>query len=84
MNYTVRWLPAAEEELAGLWLDAANRAEITRAAHALDERLQLEPEQIGESRTGALRIHFEGPLGVLFRPRSDVRLVEVVHVWRFD
>jgi hypothetical protein len=36
MNYAVRWLPAAEQELAALWLNSARRSSVTQAAHRLD------------------------------------------------
>jgi hypothetical protein len=83
VNYTVRWLPAAEQELAALWLDTAARAAVTRAANALDQALQRAPEELGESRSQSLRILFEPPLGILFRVRVDMRVVEVAHVWEF-
>jgi hypothetical protein len=84
MKYTVRWLPGAEQELAALWLDATARSEVTRAANKIDQQLEQSPETLGESRSKALRVHFETPLGILFRVRSDVRIVEVAHVWKFD
>ncbi len=75
MNYTVRWLPRAERELINLWL-ASNQ----RAAYLIDEELERAPEDLGESRSEGIRIHFEVPLAVLFRVLPDVHLVEVVHV----
>lgn len=84
MNFTVHWLPKTEQELAALWLVAPLRSAVTRAAHVIDRQLQQDPEAIGESRPKGLRIHIETPLGVLYRVRRDQRLVEVVHVWRFD
>jgi hypothetical protein len=83
MNYTVRWLPAAERELADLWLNSTRRADVTRAAHAIDQALQRSPQDLGESRPKKLRIHFEPPLVVLFRVRARIHLVEVAHVWEY-
>jgi len=83
MRYSVDWLPAAEEELASLWLNAPDRNAITRAAHAIDLRLQDEPEEAGESRPDGRRIVFAPPLGVIFRVIPGGRLVQVVHVWQF-
>ena len=84
MKYTVHWLPLAEQELAALWVQAAIRSEVTRAANSIDQELERAPETLGESRSKGLRVHFEAPLGILFQVRSDLKLVEVVHVWRFD
>ena len=41
MNYTVTWLPAAENALAAIWTAAADRDAVTRAANELDPRLAL-------------------------------------------
>jgi hypothetical protein len=83
MNYTVVWLPGAEQELAALWLDPAWRPTITQAAHAIDQQLQRAPEGLGESRGPDTRVCFVDPLGALFRVRPGDRLVEVIHVWGF-
>jgi hypothetical protein len=83
MNYTVIWLPDAEQELAALWLAAADRARVTRAAHLLDQRLRRDPENEGESRSGLDRIIIEAPLVAHYRVRADDRIVEVGHAWRF-
>jgi hypothetical protein len=84
MNYAVRWLPTAEEELTTLWLNSANRSRVTQAAHRLDLQLQHNPAQLGESRPDGLRIHFAPPLGALFRVQAAPQIVEVVHVWEFE
>ena len=84
MNYTVRWLPKAEQELAALWLDATVRSAVTQAAHRIDQQLQQSPQDLGESRAEDIRVHFQTPLGVLFRVPTSMRLVEVVHVWKFE
>jgi hypothetical protein len=74
MKYLVRWLPAAEEELAALWLNSLKRSSVTHAAHQLDLQLQDSPAELGESRPGGLRIHFAPPLGTLFRSRQKFKL----------
>jgi hypothetical protein len=81
MSYTVTWLPAAEDELAALWLNTADRGAVTRAASAMERRLRKDPLHAGESRPQERRIAFLPPLGFLFRVVEDDRLVEVVHVW---
>jgi hypothetical protein len=84
MKYAVRWLPAAEQELAALWMATNRRTAVTQAANQIDQELSKSPESIGESRPAGLRIYFVSPLAVLFRVRTEDRLVQVVHVWTFD
>ena len=84
MNFTVDWLPDAEEELADIWLRATDRDVVTQAAHALDLRLQDDPNDTGESRSSGRRIAFAFPRGILFRVLSDRQLAQVLHVWRIE
>lgn len=84
MNYTVRYLPDAEQELAAPWMDSAKRYAVAKAAHRIDRQLQQAPEQLGESRPQDCRIYFDAPLAVLFRVQGGSPLVEVIHVWEFD
>lgn len=44
---TVCWNPGAEEDLAALWLDAAQRDLIRRAAHEIDQLLRVDPASKG-------------------------------------
>jgi hypothetical protein len=81
MSYTVTWVPAAEQELANIWLNATDRNAVTRAAHAIERRLRRDPLYTGESRTQGTRVAFLPPLACLFRVVEDDLLVEVIHVW---
>jgi plasmid stabilization system protein ParE len=83
MNYSVIWLPNAEQELAALWLNASDRGAITRAAAALDQLLARDPANEGESRPNGRRILFAAPLAVIYRIHFDKRQVDVLHVWQF-
>ena len=82
MNHTVVWLQSAEQELAELWLDAADRDAITNAASLIDQLLGANPENEGESRPAGRRILFVAPLGAVFRTLPNDRLVIVTRVWR--
>lgn len=82
MNYDVSWLPAAEKELASIWLDSSVRQSVTEAAKRIDELLARSPSEQGESRYGDIRILFVRPLGTLFRVDPSTRRVEVVAVWK--
>ena len=52
MKYTVVWAPKAEEELADLWVNSPDRADIASAADAIDAMLRARPTERGESRGG--------------------------------
>lgn len=45
---TVRWYEAAEKELAELWLSAAHRDDIKRAAFEIDSLLAVNPSTKGQ------------------------------------
>ena len=81
MSYNVIWLPAAEDELAELWLDASLRAAITRASNDLDKQLRRDAPNAGESRSQDFRIVFELPLVASVWVQPGGREVRVMHVW---
>ena len=83
MTYTVEWLPSAEEELADLWNNAADRKDVTAAADAIDADLSSDPLSLGESRAGRTRIVFHRPLAVLFDVDAAARKVIVWDLWRW-
>jgi hypothetical protein len=82
MKYTVVWIRAAEDELARLWTEAADRDAVRAAADRIDAALKSDPEQLGESRTGTIRVAFDFPVGVFFHVNDQDRLVTVLRVWR--
>lgn len=62
MTYSVLWTPTARRLLADLWLSAADRNSVQRAADSIDRILQSDPLQAGESRVVNIRIIVEPPL----------------------
>ena len=82
MKYTVVWKAAAEEELAQMWLDAADRSAVTVAANGIDRLLAAKPEEQGESRSGATQGMFIHPVGAFFDVSEEDRVVSVLRVWR--
>jgi hypothetical protein len=82
MNWDVNWLSTPERMLAELWTGAADRSEIAAAADEMDQALQYDPENVGESRPDGRRILFRLPLGILYRIHPKARKVEVTHLWR--
>lgn len=83
MSYSVEWLPDAERELARIWLSAADRDAVTKAANWIDGQLRFDPATQGESRPNGRRILLAAPLGVVFRVVPLDRKVAVAHVWQF-
>jgi hypothetical protein len=82
MTYTVVWINSALGELADLWNNTADRAEVTDAANRIDTILRSNPHAHSESREANLRILFVPPLAVLFDIREADRVVKVRAVWR--
>ncbi len=81
MKWTATYKPSAEQELAALWINAPVRQAVTEAANRIDRLLQSDPHNLGESREGAVRIHFERPLAIQFEIHDQDCLVEVLKVW---
>jgi hypothetical protein len=78
VRYSVACTPAADGQLAALWITARDRASVTAAALEIEKALSVEPLAAGESREGNQRILFIGPLGVryLVEP-EDLRVVSI-------
>jgi len=83
--FQVVWLQSALDELAALWMqaDSAGRRSITAATESIDQLLQTDPAEKGESRSQGRRILLQPPLGVTFEVRQNVSAVRVLHVWAF-
>ena len=81
MIFTVIWLPAAEQDLASLWIGAAQRNSVSQSANQIDRELKKDPIHVGQTRSKDLRSLHVPPLSVLYRIREDDRIVEVIHVW---
>jgi hypothetical protein len=81
MKYTVIWKQAADQLLAQIWLDAVDRAKVTKAAHEIDQSLSVDANEKGESRDKGRRILLVPPLGVTFTVNELDRMVSVAAVW---
>jgi hypothetical protein len=81
--FRVRWIQSALNELATIWTDAdsSSRQLITAASHAIDQELQTEPNEKGESRGEPERIFISSPLGILYTVDESTSTVWVTHVW---
>lgn len=80
MKFTVVWKPAAERQLAEIWLTATDRRVISAATEEIESALATRPEDVGESRPLDCRIAFVQPLAVTYRVNLADRLVEVASV----
>lgn len=81
MNFTVVWTPAAEQDLAAVWLAAEDRTSVTEAARQIDHRLQGSPDRLGDARFDTVRTFVLFPVGVDFEVLVDDRLVYVLGAW---
>ena len=82
MKYQVVWQPAAERELATIWIASTNRKAVTSAAAWLDFHLSDFPLTLGESRDSSVhRIAFRAPLGIEFEIIEDDKRVVVQGVF---
>jgi hypothetical protein len=66
-----------------LWIlaDSFDQARISAAVNELELRLSIDPLNVGESRSGELRVEFETPLGISYLVFLDQTVVEIGHVW---
>jgi plasmid stabilization system protein ParE len=78
MIYTVIWKPLAEQKLASIWIDAQDRQAVSAAANEIDRLLRVDPQSIGESRSGSERVLIVEPLVVAFEVEEDDRRVSVL------
>ncbi|MBN9120544.1 MAG: hypothetical protein J0I06_15565 [Planctomycetes bacterium] len=78
MSYRVEWTAEAENDLAGIWNVAADRAAVTSASDWLDQHLARDPLHFGEEWTSPThRIAARDPIGVEYEVIEDDELVLV-------
>jgi hypothetical protein len=82
MKYRVTFLKVADQELADIWLNAADRTAVTIASFQLQQLLELRPLKAGESRGSSVnRTVINPPLAFDYEVIEDDKKVRVVHVW---
>jgi hypothetical protein len=82
MKYTVVWIPAAEAQLASIWINSIDRSAVTAAANAIDDSLRTDPILRGETLMRTIRVLVEEPLQVKYFVYEDDRIVRVLSVQR--
>jgi hypothetical protein len=63
--------------------DSQQRQAITDATHQIDQQLQADPANQGESRPKGRRVLLVAPLGVLFRVDTQRSIVRIMQVWQY-
>ncbi len=81
MRFTVIWKPNAENQLIRLWMGAADRLAVRKAADEIERLLANDPMGQGESRSRDVRILFVEPLAVFYAVREQDCIVDVARVW---
>jgi hypothetical protein len=81
MNWTVIWMPPAEEQLAAAWLAAADRNAVTRAADDIDLVLETFPTTAGEPLFDTVYEYEQPPLTVEYETDDANHTVYVLRVW---
>jgi hypothetical protein len=80
MKYDVDWVPSAQDKLADLWTQAADRQAITDAANEADRLLAHDPESKGEDFYGD-RLLVVPPLHIVFTADRSKQHVLILDVW---
>jgi len=74
--FRVDWLLSAQNELAQIWLsaDSALRRQVSVSAQRIDQLLQVNPHEHGESRSEGRRVIFVQPTGRQLSGRSRCKV----------
>ena len=80
MSYAVTWEPGAEQELTSVWMNTPDPDAVTAAANEVERLLKYAPNDVGESRSGSVRVIFEPPLVVYYEVNDAARTVAVRNV----
>jgi hypothetical protein len=84
MKFTVVWTRAVQNELARIWMNASDRADVTAASHGIDSLLRRDPISVGVPRSGSARVLLVAPLAVTYRVSEADCMVHVLDIWRIQ
>ncbi len=79
-RFTVVWTNEAIEQLAEIWLDAADREKIVSVAESVDLELAVDPYWKSLEMSEGIRALVLPPLRILFSVSAEDRLVEVARI----
>ncbi|HJT31645.1 MAG TPA: type II toxin-antitoxin system RelE/ParE family toxin [Pirellulales bacterium] len=77
IRFHVDWLPDAIDDLAEIWMRAANRASVNFASAMIDQRLAESPSEWGKEVREELYEFNAPPLRVLFTIDDANHVVEI-------
>lgn len=83
IHFQVDWTRDALDDLADLWLRAADRNAVTLAAAIIDQSLGESPHDWGTELSEGLREFIAPPLRVLFTIDDAAQMVDVARVLPF-
>ena len=82
MKYVVVWPDEIAQELAAVWLAAADPSASAASTHRLEQLLERDPLHTGESRGSSVnRVAFDRPVGIAFEVVEDDKRVVVRNVF---
>ena len=81
MRYAVEWRETAVQQLARIWLEAAQREHVNRAVDGIDAELPDDPDLKGDDYFGDRYLLVSG-LWALYRVYPESRTVQVLQVGR--
>lgn len=80
-RFHVDWLPDAIDDLAEIWLRAANRASVNFASAMIDQRLAESPSEWGKEVREGLCEFSVPPVRVLFAVDDANHIVEILRAF---
>lgn len=80
MRYSVLSTPLADHQLSEIWLEAANRREVTEASDRIEMMLRNDAHELGELRKDNRRAIVLPPLTVTFEVSVDDRKATIVSI----
>jgi hypothetical protein len=83
VKFATDW-QAVEDDLAAIWLNAADRQAVTDAANEIEGLLKYNRLTVGEAREGNTRILIVQPLAVYFDVIIDDCRVVLWQLWRWS
>jgi plasmid stabilization system protein ParE len=81
VNHEVVWSNVAYRRLMKIWDDTYDRESIAHAIDRIQDELEVDASQKGESRPEGLRVFFAAPLAVVFWANERTTEVEIADVW---
>ncbi len=85
MNYTVKWVKRALDQLAAVWMAAADRAAVTAASHRLEQEIAADPSGRGLPRgLPVVYTAIELPLGIEYEIVEKDKKVRILRLWSLE